>query len=300
MNGRFEPADNPAGLSRPRPTATNWSSRRSRLRGRPPRFCVPSAAIDSFSGQRRRSPSARKGTVTDRSGTPRKTAPKFRCSSWGDEMYSRADHPAIITSYGGHGVSMTPQFSVFVAYLVERGCLFALPNIRGGSEFGADWHTPANGEADRPPTTISSRPLNGSSHGRTTADRLAIFGGSNSGLLVGAALTQRPEMFRAVVCMVPMLDMLRYHLFDKRSLARRVRHRQDPEDFAALIRPIPPTTRSSRHRLPGDADRVRRRGPHLQSATRPENDRAVASLDFLRTPSCSTTAFFEDIRRCSR
>ena len=49
-------------------------------------------------------------------------------------------HPTIMTSYGGYGVSMTPQFSVFVAFLMERGCLFALPNIRGGSEFGAEWH----------------------------------------------------------------------------------------------------------------------------------------------------------------
>ena len=52
-------------------------------------------------------------------------------------------HPTIMTSYGGYGVSMTPQFSVFVAFLMERGCLFALPNIRGGSEFGVEWHKAA-------------------------------------------------------------------------------------------------------------------------------------------------------------
>ena len=50
-----------------------------------------------------------------------------------------------MTSYGGYGVPMTPQFSVFVAFLLERGCLFALPNIRGGSEFGIEWHTPPSG-----------------------------------------------------------------------------------------------------------------------------------------------------------
>ena len=52
-------------------------------------------------------------------------------------------HPTIMTSYGGYGVPMTPQFSVFVAFLMERGCLFALPNIRGGSEFGVEWHNAA-------------------------------------------------------------------------------------------------------------------------------------------------------------
>ena len=53
------------------------------------------------------------------------------------------DNPTIMTSYGGYGMSMTPQFSVFVAFLMERGCLFALPNIRGGSEFGVEWHNAA-------------------------------------------------------------------------------------------------------------------------------------------------------------
>ena len=71
--------------------------------------------------------------------------------------------------------------------------------------------------------------------GRTFADSLAIFGGSNSGLLVGAALTQRPELFRAAVCMVPMLDMLRYHLFDNAHLWRaEFGTADDPDDFAVL------------------------------------------------------------------
>ena len=60
-----------------------------------------------------------------------------------DDVLQSGRHPAIMTSYGGYGVPMTPQFSVFVAFLMERGCLFALPNIRGGSEFGAEWHEAA-------------------------------------------------------------------------------------------------------------------------------------------------------------
>jgi prolyl oligopeptidase len=150
-------------------------------------------------------------------------------------------HPAIMTSYGGFGVSMTPQFSVFVAFLVERGCLFALPNIRGGSEFGADWHTAAkrrNRQVAYDDFLAAAEWLFAS--GRTRPDKLAIFGGSNSGLLVGAAMTQRPDLFRAVVCMVPMLDMLRYHLFDNAHVWRdEYGTAEDPEDFAALLRYSP-------------------------------------------------------------
>jgi prolyl oligopeptidase len=144
--------------------------------------------------------------------------------------------PTIMTSYGGYGVSMTPQFSVFVAFLAERGCLFALPNIRGESEFGAHWHHAArrrNRQTAYTDFLCAAEWLMRS--GRTAPERLAIFGGSNSGLLVGAALTQRPDLFRAVVCMVPLLDMLRYHLFDNSHVWRdEYGTADDPEDFAVL------------------------------------------------------------------
>jgi len=145
--------------------------------------------------------------------------------------------PLIMTSYGGFGMSMTPQFSVFVAFLVERGCLFALPNIRGGSEFGVQWHNAAK----RRNRQNAHDDFLGAAEwlietGRTTADKLAIFGGSNSGLLVGAALTQRPDLFRAVVCMVPLLDMLRYHLFDCAKFWQdEFGTADDADDFAALV-----------------------------------------------------------------
>lgn len=152
------------------------------------------------------------------------------------DVLARGSHPTIMTSYGGYGVSMTPQFSVFVAFLVERGCLFALPNIRGGSEFGAAWHEAAkrhNRQTAYDDFLCAAEWL--VETGRTTPERLGIFGGSNSGLLVGAAMTQRPELFRAVVCMVPMLDMLRYHLFDNAQVWREeFGTAEDPEDFAVL------------------------------------------------------------------
>jgi prolyl oligopeptidase len=157
------------------------------------------------------------------------------------DILAGGSHPTIMTSYGGFGVSMTPKFSVFVAFLVERGCLFALPCIRGGSEFGADWHAAArrrNRQVAYDDFLSAAEWLIASR--RTCAEQLAIFGGSNSGLLVGAAMTQRPELFRAVVCMVPMLDMLRYHLFDKTHVWNsEFGSADDPEDFAALARYSP-------------------------------------------------------------
>lgn len=152
------------------------------------------------------------------------------------EVLASGSHPTIMTSYGGYGVSMTPQFSVLVTYLVERRCLFALPNIRGGSEFGAEWHQAAkrrNRQTAYDDFLCAAEWL--IETGRTTPNQLAIFGGSNSGLLVGAAMTQRPDLFRAVVCMVPMLDMLRYHLFDNAHVWKEeFGTAEDPDDFTVL------------------------------------------------------------------
>jgi prolyl oligopeptidase len=152
------------------------------------------------------------------------------------EIFDGRTHPTIMTSYGGYGVPMTPQFSVFVSYLMERGCLFALPNIRGGAEFGAAWHEVArrrNRQVAFDDFIAAAEWLIDT--GRTEPGSLAIFGGSNSGLLVGAAMTQRPDLFRAIVCMVPMLDMLRYHLFDNARVWKdEFGTAEDPDDFLAL------------------------------------------------------------------
>lgn len=157
------------------------------------------------------------------------------------DVLKRSDNPTIMTSYGGYSVSMTPQFSIFVAFLMERGCLFALPNIRGGSEFGVAWHNAAkrrNRQTAYDDFLCAAEWL--LKTGRTAPGRLGIFGGSNSGLLVGAALTQRPDLFCAVVCMVPMLDMLRYHLFDNAHVWKEEFGTvEDPDDFAALAKYSP-------------------------------------------------------------
>jgi prolyl oligopeptidase len=157
------------------------------------------------------------------------------------DVLDRGGNPTIMTSYGGYGVSMTPQFSVFVAFLMERGCLFALPNIRGGSEFGVEWHNAAkrrNRQTAYDDFLCAAEWL--IETGRTSSGNLAIFGGSNSGLLVGAALTQRPDLFRAVLCLVPLLDMLRYHLFDNAHVWKdEFGTADDPDDFAALAKYSP-------------------------------------------------------------
>jgi prolyl oligopeptidase len=157
------------------------------------------------------------------------------------DVLTRSGNPTIMTSYGGYGISMTPQFSVFVAYLMEHGCLFALPNIRGGSEFGAEWHKAAkrrNRQTAFDDFLCAAQWL--LKTGRTAPGKLGIFGGSNSGLLVGAALTQRPDLFGAVVCMVPMLDMLRYHVFDNAHVWKEEFGTvEDPDDFAALAKYSP-------------------------------------------------------------
>jgi prolyl oligopeptidase len=157
------------------------------------------------------------------------------------DVLEKPANPTIMTSYGGFGVSMTPQFSTFVAFLMERGCLFALPNIRGGSEFGREWH---NAAKRRNRQTAYDDFLSAAEWlietGQTSSSKLAIFGGSNSGLLVGAALTQRPDLFCAAVCVVPMLDMFRYHLFDSAHVWKdEFGTADDPSDFAALAKYSP-------------------------------------------------------------
>jgi prolyl oligopeptidase len=152
------------------------------------------------------------------------------------DLLANGTHPVIMTAYGGYGVPMTPQFSVLVAFFLERGCLFALPNIRGGSEYGVSWHNAAK----RRNRQVAFDDFLSAGEwlirtGRTSAAKLAIFGGSNSGLLVAAAMTQRPDLFRAVLCLAPMIDMLRYHLFDNAHVwADEFGTADDPDDFVAL------------------------------------------------------------------
>jgi prolyl oligopeptidase len=122
--------------------------------------------------------------------------------------------PTVLTGYGGFNVSRTPGYFAGPAAWVEAGGLFCLPNLRGGGEYGERWHRAgmlANKQNVFDDFHAAAEMLVAS--GWTSPAHLAISGGSNGGLLVGAALTQRPDLFAAVCCAVPLLDMLRYQNF---------------------------------------------------------------------------------------
>jgi prolyl oligopeptidase len=122
--------------------------------------------------------------------------------------------PTILYGYGGFDVPLTPAWSAVAAAWVERGGVYAIANLRGGSEEGEAWHRA--GMRDRKQNVFDDYAAAAEhliASGWTSPGHLAISGGSNGGLLVGAALTQRPELFTAVVCSAPLLDMVRYERF---------------------------------------------------------------------------------------
>lgn len=124
--------------------------------------------------------------------------------------------PTFLTGYGGFGIPVTSRFTAFSTFLLEQGFVIAVPALRGGSELGAKWHR--SGKLDQRQNAFDDFIAAADwlvVNGLTAAGRIAIGGGSNAGLLVGAAITQRPALFRAAICLGPLLDMLRYDLFDR-------------------------------------------------------------------------------------
>ncbi|HET8628121.1 MAG TPA: prolyl oligopeptidase family serine peptidase [Thermomicrobiales bacterium] len=122
--------------------------------------------------------------------------------------------PTVLTGYGGFNIALTPTYNAGFLAWVERGGVIAQPSLRGGSEYGERWHRAGmlgNKRNVFDDFLAAAEWLIAA--GYTDRDHLGIRGGSNGGLLVGAAVTQRPDLFRAVVCAVPLLDMLRYHHF---------------------------------------------------------------------------------------
>jgi prolyl oligopeptidase len=123
-------------------------------------------------------------------------------------------NPTLLTGYGGFNVSLTPAFSRSAYVWLEHGGIYAVANLRGGAEFGEDWHRA--GMLDKKQNVFDDFASAAEyliAQKYTGRDHLAIQGGSNGGLLMGVAMTQHPELFRAVVCQVPLLDMLRYQNF---------------------------------------------------------------------------------------
>jgi prolyl oligopeptidase len=146
---------------------------------------------------------------TSKDGTK---VPMFIVSKKGIEKNGK--NPTLLTGYGGFNISMTPAFSRSMYLWMEHGGVYAVANLRGGSEFGEDWHRA--GMLEKKQNVFDDFIAAGEyliAQKYTDSDHLAIQGGSNGGLLMGAMITQRPDLFRAVVCQVPLLDMLRYQNF---------------------------------------------------------------------------------------
>ena len=123
-------------------------------------------------------------------------------------------HPALLTGYGGFNASSTPGFSALAATWISSGGVYALANMRGGGEFGEAWHRA--GMLDKKQNVFDDFIAAAEwlvQNKYTSPQRLAIHGNSNGGLLMGAMLTQRPDLFAAVICGYPLLDMIRYHKF---------------------------------------------------------------------------------------
>lgn len=142
-------------------------------------------------------------------------------------------NPVLLTGYGGFNNSLTPAFSELATIWLEMGGVFAVANMRGGGEFGESWHRAGMLEHKQ---NVFDDFIGAGEYlireGYTRSQQLAIRGGSNGGLLVGAVSNQRPDLFGAVVCTYPLLDMVRYHQFLVASFwVPEYGSSEDPEQF---------------------------------------------------------------------
>ncbi len=146
-------------------------------------------------------------------------------------------NPTLLYGYGGYGLSLEPAFDPVLLAWLEQGAVYAVAHIRGGGEFGDAWHRAGNLTRKQ---NVFDDFIACAEHlvaaGYTSADRLAIQGASNGGLLMGAVLTQRPELVRAVACNVGVLDALRVENDDNGVFnVTEFGTVTDPEQFAALL-----------------------------------------------------------------
>jgi prolyl oligopeptidase len=146
------------------------------------------------------------------------------------------NNPTYLYGYGGFNVSLTPTFSVSNVVWMEMGGVYAMPNLRGGGEYGEDWHQAGiKGQKQNVFDDFIAAAEWLIAHNYTKPEKLAIGGGSNGGLLVGACMVQRPDLFGAALPAVGVMDMLRFHKFTI-GWAWKADYGspEDPEEFQAL------------------------------------------------------------------
>lgn len=145
--------------------------------------------------------------------------------------------PVLLYGYGGFNISLTPWFSPSELFWLDQGGIYAVANLRGGGEYGEDWHRAGMRQNKQNVfndlIAIAEWLI---AQGYTRPERLAIQGGSNGGLLVAATMLQRPDLFGAVICQVPVLDMLRYHRFTvgRYWIPEYGNAEESPKDFKTL------------------------------------------------------------------
>jgi prolyl oligopeptidase len=157
------------------------------------------------------------------------------------DMVFDGSTPAFLNGYGGFNISMEPYFSTTFLTFLEAGGMVAVANLRGGGEYGREWHEAGMREKKQ---NVFDDFIGAAEYlitkGYTSADKLAIFGGSNGGLLVGAVAVQRPELFKAVYCAVPLLDMVNYHTFGLANIwAEEYGSSEDPDQFEYIYKYSP-------------------------------------------------------------
>ena len=150
-------------------------------------------------------------------------------------------NPTLLTGYGGFNISIMPRFSTTFIVWLESGGMIAMPNLRGGGEYGKNWHEAGMREKKQ---NVFDDFISAAEwlikNKYTNPEKLAISGGSNGGLLVGAATVQQPELFKVVNCAVPLLDMIRYHKFGYANIwTEEYGNADNPEQFEYLYKYSP-------------------------------------------------------------